>query len=146
MQRNLISLLLLSVIITGIVSCSHDNKGMAVPNNASVAVLINTKSLTSKVSWKEIQQNEWFKDLYARQSDSLGKQILDDPANSGIDIKGELAFFIKKEGTGGYMAFEGGVQDAAAFEAFATKINKGGKVSKDGDVNCLLYTSPSPRD
>ncbi|WP_081151197.1 DUF4836 family protein [Niastella vici] len=137
MQRNLIILLLLSVIITGIVSCSHDNKGMAVPNDASVAVLINTKTLTSKVSWQEIQQNEWFRNLYSRQNDSLGKQILDDPANSGIDITGDLAFFIKKEGRGGYMAFEGGVQNATAFEAFATKINKGGRVSKDGDVNIL---------
>lgn len=137
MQRNLIILLLLTVIITGVVSCSHNNKGMAVPNDASVAVLINTKSLTSKVSWQEIQQNEWFKNLYARQGDSLGKQIMDDPSRSGIDIKSDVAFFIKKQGRGGYMALEGGVQDAAAFEAFATKINQGGKVNKEGDVNVL---------
>jgi len=143
MQRNLIILLLLSVIITGIVSCSHKNNNMAVPHDASVAVLINTKSLTSKVSWQEIQQNEWFKNLYSRQNDSLGKQILDDPANSGIDIKSDLAFFIQKEGRGGYMALEGGVQNAAAFESFATRINKGGSVSKDGDVNILKTSNRS---
>jgi hypothetical protein len=143
MQRNLISLFLLSVIITSIVSCSRNKSAIAVPKDASLAVLINTRSLTSKVSWQEIQQNEWFKKLYAEKTDSLSKTILDNPSNSGIDIKSDLAFFVKKEGQGGYMAFEGGVQDAAAFEAFATKVNKGGKVAKDGDVNVLATSGKS---
>ena len=143
MQRNLFSLILLTVVLSSIVSCSRTKSGIAVPKDASLAVHINTSSLTSKVTWQEIQQNEWFRKLYADETDSLSKKLLDNPANSGIDIKSDLAFFVKKEGRGGYMAFEGGVQDAAAFEAFATKINKGGKVVKNGDVNVLATSLKS---
>ncbi|THU41262.1 DUF4836 family protein [Niastella caeni] len=143
MQRNLLSLVLLSIVISGLVSCSRTKPGIAVPKDASLAVHININSLTSKVSWQEIQQNDWFKELYADETDSLSKKILDNPANSGIDIKADLAFFVKKEGQGGYMAFEGGVKDASAFEAFATKANKGGKVVKEGDVNVLATSLKS---
>jgi hypothetical protein len=138
MQRNLLSLLLLTVVLTGIVSCSRtDKSGIAIPKDAALAVHIDVSSLTSKVSWQEIQQNAWFKKLYSEQADSLGKRILDNPANSGIDVKSDLAFFIKKQGQGGYMAFEGSIKDAASFEAFAQKINQGGKVVKNGDVNVM---------
>lgn len=137
MQRNRITLALLTIAISGIVSCKSNKSGIAIPKDASVAVQISTSSLTSKVSWEEIKQNELFKKMYNEEADSLGKKILEDPASTGIDLKGDLAFFIKKQNQGGYMAFEGGVQDAAAFEAFTTKVNKGGKVVKEGDVNVL---------
>ena len=137
MQRNLVSLLMLSVIITGIISCSRNKSGIAIPKDASFAVHVNTNSLTSKVSWQEIQQNEWFKKLYAEETDSLTRKILNDPSNSGVDLQSELAFFVKKQNQGGYMAVEGGIKDAAAFEAFATKVNLGGKVVKNGDVSVL---------
>jgi hypothetical protein len=130
-------------VLTGIVSCSRTKSGIAIPKDASLAVHINTSSLTSKVTWQEIQQNEWFRKLYSDESDSLSKKILDNPANSGIDIKSDLAFFVKQEGKGGYMAFEGGVEDAATFEAFVTKVNKGGKVVKNGDVNVLATSLKS---
>lgn len=143
MQRNLISILLLTVVMTSIVSCSRNKSGIAIPKDASLAVLINTGSLTSKVSWQEIQQNEWFQKLYSEQNDSLSKKIMDNPSNSGIDIKSDLAFFVKKEGQGGYMALEGGVVDAAAFENFTTKLNKEEKVAKEGDVNVLVTGAKS---
>lgn len=143
MQRNHLSLILLTVVISLLVSCSRTKSGIAVPKDASLVVHINTSSLTSKVTWQEIQQNEWFRKLYANETDSLSKQLLDNPASSGIDLKSDLAFFVKKEGQGGYMAFEGGVKDAAAFEAFATKVNKGGKVVKNGDVNVLATSLKS---
>lgn len=137
MQRNRIALLLLIAVITGIVSCNRNKSGITIPKDVSVAVHINTGSLVSKVSWQEIQQSEWFQKLYADESDSLSKKILDNPANSGINVMADLAFFLKKQGQGGYMAFEGSIHDAAAFEAFITKVNKGGKVTKAGDVNVL---------
>jgi hypothetical protein len=138
MQRSLLSLFLITVIVTGIVSCNHtDKSGIVVPKDAALAVHINAPSLTSKVSWQEIQQNEWFKKLYAEETDSLSKQLLDDPSNSGIDIKSDMAFFIKKQGQGSYIAFEGTVKNATAFEAFVKKLNKGGNVSKNGDISVL---------
>ncbi len=137
MQRHLLSLLLLAVALTSIVSCSSDKKGIAIPKDASFALHVNVKSLTSKVSWQEIQQNEWFKEAYANETDSFAKKTLQDPANSGIDVQGDLGVFIKKQNQGGYMAVEGGIKDAAAFETFATSVNKGGKVVKTGDVSVL---------
>jgi len=141
MRRNFLSLLLLTVAITSIVSCSSNKTGIPIPKDASFAVHVNTNSLTSKVSWQEIQQNDWFKKLYAEETDSLSRKILNDPSNSGVDLKSELAFFVKKQGQGGYMAVEGGIKDAAAFEAFATKVKEGGKVVKTGDVS-VMNTSP----
>jgi uncharacterized protein DUF4836 len=144
MQRNLLSLVLLTVVITGIVSCGRTDKtGIVIPKDAALAVHINAPSLTAKVSWQEIQQNEWFKKLYSEETDSLSRKIMDDPAASGIDIKADMAFFIKKQGQGGYLAFEGGVKSASDFEAFAVKINKGGKVEKSGDINVMATSRKS---
>lgn len=137
MQRHLLSLLLLAAALTSIVSCSSDKKGIAIPKDASFALHVNVKSLTSKVSWQEIQQNEWFREAYANETDSFARKTLQDPANSGIDIQGDLGVFVKKQNQGGYMAIEGGIKDAAAFETFATSVNKGGKVVKTGDVSVL---------
>ncbi|MBO9200447.1 MULTISPECIES: DUF4836 family protein [Niastella] len=137
MQRHLFSLLLLAVAITSIVSCSSDKSGIHIPKDASFALHVNVKSLTSKVSWQEIQQNEWFKEAYANQTDSFARKILQDPANSGIDVQGDVAVFVKKQNQGGYAAVEGNVKNATAFEAFATNVNKGGKVVKTGDVSVL---------
>ena len=138
MQRHLLTLLLVSVALTSIVSCSSSDKsGIAIPKDASFALHVNVKSLTSKVSWQEIQQNEWFKEAYANETDSFARKTLQDPASSGIDVQGDLGVFVKKQNQGGYMAVEGGIKDAAAFETFASSANKGGKVVKTGDVSVL---------
>src|SRR5689334_22817750 len=137
MQRNRIGLALLTIVISGIVSCKSNKSGIAIPKDASVAVHINVNSLTSKVSWQEIQQTEWFKDVYSNETDSFARKTLENPASTGVDLQGDLAFFMKQQGQGGYMVVEGGLKDAAAFEKFATEVNKGGKVVKNGDVNVL---------
>lgn len=138
MQRHLLTFLLLAVALTSIVSCSHSDKsGLAIPKDASFALHVNVKSLTSKLSWQEIQQNELFKEAYTTETDSFVRKTLQDPASSGVDIQGDLGLFIKKQNQGGYMAVEGGIKDAAAFETFATSANKGGKVVKSGDVSVL---------
>jgi hypothetical protein len=136
MQRNRITLALLTIVISGIVSCKSNKTGIAIPKDASVAVHIDVKSLTSKLSWQEIQQTEWFKQL-SNESDSFARKTLENPANTGVDLQGDLAFFMKQRGQGGYMVVEGGLKDAAAFEKFATEANKGGKVAKNGDVSVL---------
>jgi len=137
MQRHRISLVLLTIAISGIVSCKSNKSGIAIPKDASVAVHVDVKSLTSKVSWQEIQQTEWFKDFYANETDSFTRKTLENPTQTGVDLQGDLAFFVKQRGQGGYIVVEGGVKDAAAFETFATQLNKGGKVAKDGDINVL---------
>lgn len=137
MQRNRISLILLTVVISGIVSCKSNKTGIAIPKDASVAVHVDVKSLTSKVSWQEIQQTEWFKEVYNNETDSFARKTLENPAATGVDLQGDLAFFMKQRGQGGYLVVEGGLKDASAFEKFATEVNKGGKVVKNGDVSVL---------
>jgi hypothetical protein len=138
MQRNLLCLLLIAAVITSVISCSSaDKSGIAIPKDASFVLHINASSITSKVNWQEIQQTDWFKNMYAGENDSLTKKLMDDPSNTGIDLKSDLAFFVKKQGQGGYSAFEGSVSNEAAFEAFNKKINKDAAVSKNGDINIM---------
>jgi hypothetical protein len=79
MQRNLVSLLLITATITGVISCSRSDKGgIAVPKDATMVVHINTPSITSKVNWQEIKENDWFKELYNDNgTDSFAKKLMD---------------------------------------------------------------------
>ena len=138
MQRSLLSILLIAALVCSVISCSNADKGgLAIPNDASFVVHINASSINSKVSWQEIQQTEWFKELYSQENDSLTRKLLDDPAHTGVDLKADMAFFIKKQGRGGYSAFQGSVADAAAFEAFNKKVHKGATLSKEGDIKIM---------
>lgn len=134
---------LLAIALVLIVSCSTGDKSatIAVPKDAGLVVHINTPSLTSKLSWKEIQQTNWFKQAYAEADDSLTQKVLDNPEASGINTETPLVFFVKRQGRNGYSVFEGGVKDAAAFEAFNKKVKPQATSSKDGDLNILKLES-----
>jgi hypothetical protein len=115
-------------------SCKNSSDtGINIPKDASIAVHINSSSLSSKLSWEEIKSTNWFKEMYSEAKDSLAQKILTDPEASGIDTKAPLAFFMKKQGKGGYGVFEGTIKDAAAFEAFLKKAGNNGEVKKEGD-------------
>lgn len=137
MQRT--SLLgLLAVTLVLVVSCgTADKSAIAVPKDAAVVLHINTSSLSSKLTWKEIQQTNWFKEAYADADDSLAKKLLDNPDNSGINTETDLVFFVKRQAKHGYAVFEGGLKDAAAFESFNKKMQPTAAASKDGDLNIL---------
>ena len=131
------------------VSCKNSTTGLPIPKDAAIAIHINASSLSSKLSWKEIQSTEWFKNVHQNEDDSLQKKLMDDPEHSGIDIKSDFAFFIKKQGSGGYMVFEGKLKDAVAFESMVKKLHHNAEVKKDGDIsyvkeegtNLLCWTS-----
>jgi len=136
-----VSLLLtlsLSVLLL-VVSCKKGDKtGLLIPEDAGLVVHINSPSLSSKLSWEEISQTEWFQELSKEATDSTAQKLLKDPGQSGIDTKADLVFFIKKQGRGGYVAFTGTVKDAAAFEAFNKEISKGkATVTKEGDISYM---------
>jgi hypothetical protein len=119
-------------------SCKHSGiGGLAIPKDALIVLHINTPSLTSKLTWKEIQQTSWLQDMQKESRDSLTKKLLDNPEASGIDIKSDMAYFMKKQGRGGYMAFEGKIKDASAFEAMLKSMHSSAVVKKDGDLNYI---------
>jgi major membrane immunogen (membrane-anchored lipoprotein) len=137
MQRNSL-LVLLAAVMMVIASCGHaDKSAVTVPKDAGMVFQINTSSLSSKLSWKEIQETNWFKEAHSEADDSLAKKLLENPESSGIDTKGDLVFFLKKQGKGGYFAFEGLLKDPAAFEAFNKKMKPTATGSKDGDLSIL---------
>jgi len=119
-------------------SCKQgDKSNTPVPKDAVVVMHINNTSLSTKLSWQEIKATNWFKDLYSEAPDSLLRKLMDDPDNSGMDTKADMMLFLKKEGRGGYVVFEGTLNDAAAFEAFNKKVTDGAAVSKDGDASYI---------
>lgn len=128
--------ILIAVIIAAFfISCKNSTTSLPVPKDAFVVVHINASSLNSKLSWKEIQATEWFKTAYSKEEDSLVKKLMDDPGNSGIDIKSDFVFFMKKESNSGYVVFEGKLKDAKAFEGMVKKIHRHAEVKQDGDLN-----------
>ena len=87
-------LICLGLIIS---SCSKiNNQVKMIPKNAFVVVHLNSKSLSSKLSWEEIRQTNWFKEMY---NDTLGKswtkKLMDNPGSSGIDLDADLVLFMQ---------------------------------------------------
>jgi hypothetical protein len=140
MRRN--SFLILSACVLLIAACGKKGgkSGLMVPKDAAIVVHINSKSLTSKLSWEEITQTNWFKEMSKDATDTLAKQLLADPASSGIDTKADLVFYMKRQGKGGYLVFEGGITDASAFEKMLSEMSKEhptSEVKKDGDFSYM---------
>jgi Domain of unknown function (DUF4836) len=118
-------------------SCKNKTTGLAIPKDAVMVLHVNTSSLTSKLSWNEIKASNWFKEMSEDEHDSLTKKLLENPENSGIDLKSDFALFMRREGTGGYMACEGSLKDANAFEAMVKNVSHGAETQKNGDLKFI---------
>src|SRR4030095_1515483 len=126
MKRTFYLIALSTLLLSLLFSCNKaDKTGLLVPKDAGVVVHINSESLSSKLSWAEISQTDWFKDLAKETTDSTAQKLMGDPAHSGIDTKASMVFYLRKQGRGGYAVFTGSLKDPAAFEAFCKEINKG---------------------
>ena len=117
-------------------SCSKTNKeGRYIPVNAVFVVHLNGQTLNTKLPWEEIKQSELFKEAYADSSTpAIAKSVMDNPENTGIDVKNDILFFVIKDSSGGYVAVEGTVKDAAKFKQFNNSVNKSPatETEKDG--------------
>ena len=134
MKRLSFLMLIAFASMVTIISCkSGDKSGIQVPKESAFVFHLNNSSLSGKLSWNEIKSTKWFKEAYAEQNDSLLRKLLDDPDNSGIDTKANMVLFIKKQGRGGYLGFEGTLKDLKAFEEFNKKTYPQATITKDGD-------------
>lgn len=130
--------LLLFCFATFITSCSKTSKqGKWIPKEASLIVDINTKSLSSKLSWDEIKQTYWFKEAQNDSSQPEWKGYLDNPEKTGIDVKSDLIIFLLNDNNKQHVVFEGNVKDSKAFEDFSKKIDPSATPVKQGDINIL---------
>jgi len=121
-------------------SCSKktNTQGRYVPANAAVVVHVNSEAITAKLPWEEVKQNELFKTMYADSSlSSLVKSALDNPENTGIDIKKDMIFFMMKDSTGGYVVFQGAIKDAAKFKTYNAAALKNAAASEKNGVQYL---------
>lgn len=129
----LAAIVLLAVFFT---SCS-DKSNIPVPVDAGFVFHINGKSLNEKLSWDEVKQSEWYKMAYEEVKDDLAKKILDNPENSGIDIKSDAYFFVRSGGGGTYTAFTCSIKDEKAFGEFISKVTEGETPKKDGNISMI---------
>ena len=118
-------------------SCKNGKTGLFVPKDATFVLQINTPSLTSKLSWKEITASKWFQDMQSETHDSLSKKLMENPDVSGIDTKEGFAFFMKKQGYGAYTALEGTLNNSLAFEIFNKARTHGATVHQEGDLRYM---------
>lgn len=135
------SFLILSVLALLFASCGKKggNSGLLVPKDAAIVIHINSSSLSSKLSWEEIRQTNWFKQMSKETTDTMAQRLLADPSSSGVDIKDDFVFYMKKQGRGGYMIFQGSLNDAGNFEKLNKEIDKNreAEVKKDGDFSIM---------
>lgn len=121
-------------------SCSSaDKNALPIPKDAAFVMHINTKSLTSKLSWEEIKKSNWYNMANDRPEAGIMKDIMQNPDTAGIDTKEDLAVFMKKLSKNqAFAAFTGRLKNVAAFEAFNKKAAGGtATVQKDGEISSL---------
>ena len=130
-------ILFLLVVSFSIFSCSKKNKtGKWIPKDAIVVVEINTKSLSSKLSWEDVKQTFWYQQLMADSAHAAkGKPYLEDPAKMGIDLSTNFIFFVEKPNTSGHFVVEGSVKDSKKLATFITTMHPGVTVHKEGELN-----------
>lgn len=118
-------------------ACNKGGKtGLLVPKDAGLVLHIDLSSLSSKLSWEEIQQTAWFAEASKKADDSLAKKLLADPAASGVDTDGSLVIFMTRTGNSGYVAVEGKLKDVEKFKNSILEGNRGkASITKDGDLN-----------
>ena len=122
-------------------SCSKTNKeGRYIPSDASFVMHLNGASLNAKLPWEEIKKNELFKEAYNdTAATALIKSVLDNPENTGIDVKKDLILFMVNDSAGGYFAIQGSLKDAAVFKSFNKEMSK--NTSVESEKNGITYSN-----
>lgn len=117
-------------------SCKKNTntQGRYVPATAAVIVHVNAAAVMEKLPWEEVKQGDLFRTAYTDSSMSdFAKAALDNPENTGIDSKKDFVFFMVKDSSGSYVAFEGAIKDAAKFKAYNSSVLKNSNATqKDG--------------
>jgi hypothetical protein len=128
--------LILLLAISGVIFTSCSGKAdIPVPVDAGLVIHIDGASLDSKLSWDEIRQSEWFQMGYKEAKDTLAKKIMDNPEESGVNIKSDFYMFMKAHGKGGYFAVTGKISNDQKFADFVTKTKDGEKITVEDGIS-----------
>ena len=133
MIKNLLSFSLLALLIS---SCGKKTVDVLIPENAAMVFHINAASLGSKLTWDEIKNSECFKMAgKENHADDFEKKLLEDPENSGIDLKSDMYISMHMSGKNSYMVFQGKLKDVKVYETMITKAGENKEIKKDGNIN-----------
>jgi len=132
--KPLLTVLLFSLLI---ISCNKKNKlGRLIPKDAIIVFDINTKSLSTKLSWDDVKQTYWYQQLMSDSAHAAkGKPFLDDPSRMGIDLKSDIILFVEKSNATGSFVAEGNIKNNKDFATFISTMHPAGTISKDGELN-----------
>ena len=148
MQTNFRRLIIIAIVVF-FASCSKtNNEGKLIPNNATMVLHINGKSLAAKLPWNEVKLNPFFKTIYTDSTLSARiKLIFNNPDSTGIDVGNDLLFFTQKDSTESYVAFEGTIKNEELFKKFTAQFLENGLKSEANGVKfiskppyCVGYT------
>lgn len=134
------ALLIAFSAILFITSCSKktNTQGRYIPKDAVFVFHLNGESLNAKLPWDEVKANNAFKMAYADSSvDAIAKAAMENPENTGVDIKADMVFYVVKDSAGGYAAFQGKINDAAKFKSYYTSALKNAAASEKDGVQFL---------
>jgi hypothetical protein len=137
-MKSFLKLSFVGVVVLLFSSCAKKNEvGKMVPSNAIFVAQVNLKSLGNKLSWKEIQQTDIYKKIISDSSmEDWGKNLLQNPAASGIDFDAGLVFFSADHAGSKYAAAEGKIKNQSDFEKFNKNFSDGSPV-KNGNISLL---------
>ena len=117
-------------------SCNKKDKtGLLVPKDAAFVMHVNSSSLSSKLSWKEIKATNWFQKIISEHHDSLSEKLMNDPAQSGIDMNSDFVYFIQMRKSGAHLVIDGKLKDMAAFENYCKRMMPDAAITKDGNFS-----------
>ncbi len=130
------------VFIAAVALASCGNKGgktgLLVPKDAFMVVHINGASLSSKLSWQEIQQSQWYQAVQKKlqteeHADSVAMKIFENPEASGVDTKSDMVYYLVSRAKKLLLVVNGKLGDATKFENFLKQVgNTSAPVVKDG--------------
>lgn len=126
---------LFAVLVT---SCNKKSKlGKLIPKEASAVVVIDQKSILSKLPWEEIKKTYWYNQLMSDSSvPATAKTFLSDPSKTGIDMEANLVSFVLNAENGQHVV-EGNVKDNKTFADFLKNMHPAGIISKDKDLDVM---------
>jgi hypothetical protein len=148
MKKNLftaaITMILLTVLFSACKSKKTNTIGRYVPEKATLIFHVNGASLAGKLPWEDMKKNSAFLDMYKDTSiNSFAKTIMDNPENSGVNVKGDFVGFSTTDSTSETFTIEGGIVDEAKFKKLLVEANKGATESKKNGYTFSLSDKAS---
>lgn len=143
-MKNIWLVVVCAVAVMGLFACNGGSLGSAkleetaasaVPENSTMVVGINLKSLMEKADMNAVKEMEFYKDMVAeaaRQQGETMAKILENPEKSGVDLNENAYFFMDMESKdNGMIGFTFKIADEGDFEALVKESDMDIEKGKD---------------